>query len=54
MKKMYKKNTFDFSSLLGGFLSGGFCPVPVQGIQFLCGMTKCLENDIAIAHQEPL
>jgi hypothetical protein len=26
---MYKKNkTFYFSSLLGDFLSGGFCPVP--------------------------
>ena len=46
---MYKKNAFYFSSLLAGF-----CPIPVQGIQFLCGMTKCLENDIAIAHQEPL
>ena len=23
---MYKKKTFYFSSLLGGFLSGGFCP----------------------------
>jgi hypothetical protein len=29
IKKCIKK-TFYFSSLLGGFLSGGFCPVPQQ------------------------
>jgi hypothetical protein len=28
IKKMYKKKTFDFSSLLGGSLSGGFCLAP--------------------------